>query len=219
MTAGATPPRIRLVLADDHPIVLQGLRQVFDRQTDMEVLATCQDGNAALAAVRERHPDVLVLDVRMPGLDGLGVLRKIVGDKLPTRVVLLTAALDNAQVLEAVRLGVGGVVLKEMPPQALLESVRRVHAGGQAIEQETLGRALGQMLKREAASREAAAVLTVRELEIVRMVSQGLRNKQVADRLFISEGTVNIHLHNIYEKLNVGGRVELVLYAREKGLI
>jgi DNA-binding NarL/FixJ family response regulator len=210
---------IRLVLADDHPIVLHGLQQLFERQSDMQVVAACADGAGALAVVREARPDVLVLDVRMPGMDGLAVLREVTRAQLPTRVVLLTAALDDRQVLEAVRLGVAGVVLKEMAPQALIASVRKVYAGGQAIEQETLGRALGQILKREAAGREAAALLTARELEIVHMVAQGLRNKQVADRLFISEGTVKIHLHNIYEKLKVDGRVELVLYARDKGLI
>jgi DNA-binding NarL/FixJ family response regulator len=214
-----TDAPIRLVLADDHPIVLQGLQQLFERQPDMEVLAACADGSGALAVVRDRRPDVLVLDVRMPGMDGLAVLRELARERLATRVVLLTAALDDRQVLEAVRLGVAGVVLKETAPQALVAAVRKVHAGGQAIEQETLGRVLGQVLDREEAGREAAALLTARELEIVRMVATGLRNKQVADRLFISEGTVKIHLHNIYEKLKVDGRVELALYARDKGLV
>jgi DNA-binding NarL/FixJ family response regulator len=208
-----------LVLADDHPIVLDGLERLFTGQADLAVVARCVDGTEALRAVREHRPDVLVLDVRMPGLDGFAIIRELRREALPTRVVLLSAELDEDQVLEAMRLGVRGVVLKEMAPRMLVECVRKVVAGEQWIERRSLGRALDRMLRREAGLREVAALLTAREIEIVRLVAEGLRNQAIAERLHISEGTVKVHLHNIYEKLGVDSRVALTVYAREKGLV
>jgi DNA-binding NarL/FixJ family response regulator len=210
---------VRLILADDHPIVLDGLEQLFRAQKDFAVVARCQDGAETLRAVRQHRPDVLLLDIRMPAPDGLQVIRELRKDSLPTRVVILTAALEEDDVLEAVRLGVQGVVLKEMSPEMLMECVRKVAAGEQWIERRSLTRALDKMLRREAGFRDASAVLTAREIEIVRLAAQGLRNQAIADRLHISEGTVKVHLHNIYEKLGIDGRVPLTLYAREKGLL
>ena len=120
---------------------------------------------------------------------------------------------------EAVRLGARGVVLKESSPETLLECVRRVYRGEQWIDRETMTRAFGHAMQREAAMREASRILTPREIEIVRMIAQGLRNRVIAERLSISEGTVKIHLHNVYEKLGIDGRLELMLYAQEKGLV
>lgn len=209
----------RIALADDHPIVLDGLEQLFRLEPDFEVVARCRDGQETLSVVREQRPDLLILDVRMPGTDGLAVLRAIRDEGLPTRVVLLTAALDDEQLVEAVRLGVRGVVLKETAPKLLVKAMREVHAGGQWLEPGVVSRALRKLVQKDAGLREAEKVLTPRELEIVRMAGSGLRNRQIADRLFISEGTVKIHFHNIYQKLQVNGRLELALYARDKGLV
>ena len=121
--------------------------------------------------------------------------------------------------VEAVRLGVQGIVLKENALQVLVQAVREVHAGGQWLEQRAAGRALAKMLQRQAGERDLAAVLTQREIEIVRMVATGLRNKEIARRLSITEGTVKIHLHNIFEKLKVESRLELTLRAQSKGLV
>jgi two-component system nitrate/nitrite response regulator NarL len=210
---------IGLVLADDHPIVLDGLDHLFRQEEDFKVLARCRDGEETLQAVRKHHPDVLILDLRMPGKDGLAVLREVRKEKLATRVVLLTAEMSDAEALEAIRLRVNGVVLKEMAPQLLVKCIRKVHAGGQWWEKRSLGRAMETMLRREAGEREIAGVLTPRELQIVRLVASGLHNKEIADKLGISEGTVKIHLHHIYEKLHVDGRLELTLYAQDKGLV
>jgi len=210
---------IRVVLVDDHPIVLQGLQHLFERQADFEVVSCCEDAAAAIEAVRAQHPDVLVLDLRMPGANGLDVLRTMCNERIPCRTVLLTAAITEEQVLEAVKLGAAGLVLKESPPDTLVSCVRRVHQGEQWIDQDTVSRAFRAVLDREAAAREASLTLTPREIEIVRMVAQGLRNKAIAERLSISEGTVKVHLHNIYEKFGVDGRLELVLCAQQKGLI
>ena len=210
---------IRIAVADDHPIVLQGLQQLLERQPDFEVVAVCADGVATISAVRARRPDVLLLDLRMPGQSGLDVLRALDQDGLRCRTVLLTAAVTDEDVLEAVRLGATGLVLKESTPDTLLACIRRVHEGGEWIDRDTASRAVRVALGREEAVRTITETLTPRELEIVRMVAQGLRNKMIAERLSISEGTVKVHLHNIYEKLDVGGRLELVLCAQQKGLV
>ncbi len=210
---------IGLVLADDHPIVLDGLEQLFRLEQDFKVLARCRDGDETLQAVRKYRPDVLLLDIRMPGKSGLAVLREMKREKLPTRVVLLTGAIDENEALEAMRLRVSGVVLKEMAPQLLVKCVRKVHAGGQWFEKRSFARALETLLQREAGARQIAVLLTPRETEIVRLVAIGLHNKEIAGKLLISEGTVKIHLHHIYEKLHVDGRLELTLYAQDKGLL
>jgi DNA-binding NarL/FixJ family response regulator len=209
---------IRVVLADDHPIVLQGLAQLFAVENEFQVMARCSDGEEALAAAETHQPDVLVLDVRMPRLDGLGVLRALAARKSPVRVVLLTAEVNDNEVLEAIRLGACAIVLKETASQNLLHAVRAASRGEQLHDDRSVRRALDHLLRREAGVAEARRVLTARELDIVRMAARGLRNRQIADELSISEGTVKIHLHSIYAKLGVSGRVELTLYAREHAL-
>lgn len=210
---------IRLVLGDDHPIVLDGLENLFRLEPDFRVVARCVNGEECLVAVRRHQPDVLVLDLRMPRKDGLTVLRELHREKHPAKVVLLAAALEEEEVLEALRLGVRGMVLKELAPQMVVQCVRKVYAGEQWLEKQAFGRALETLLRREAGEREAAGVLTPRELEMVGMVARGLRNKEMSERMNISEGTVKIHLHHIYRKLKVENRVDLILYAQSKRLV
>jgi DNA-binding NarL/FixJ family response regulator len=210
---------IRLVIADDHAVVLKGLESLLTLEPDLAVLATCADGKATLDAVRQHHPDVLLLDLMMPGLDGLGVLRALKTERKPPRVVLLTANIEDQEVLDAMELGVAGVFLKEMPPHLLVQCIRKVHAGEQWIETQSVTRAVGRLLQRQSSEREMARILTPRELEIVRMVAQGQRTSAIASTLNVSQGTVKTHLHNIYDKLNLDGRVALTVFAREKGLV
>jgi DNA-binding NarL/FixJ family response regulator len=210
---------IRLVVADDHPIVLHGLQQLFARHSDFTVIAACPDGASAVDAVRTHRPDILVLDLRMSPMNGFDVLRALARERLQPRTVLLTAAITDDEIVEAMHLGAMGLVLKEASPDALLDCVRRVDRGEQWIERDTVTQAFKSVLKRESAALTVSTPLTPRELEIVRMVAHGLRNKAIAERLSISEGTVKVHLHNIYEKLGVDGRLELVLCAQEKGLV
>src|SRR5947207_9637106 len=155
---------IRLTLADDHPVVLHGLQRLFGTQSDFAVVACCGGGDEALDAIRHARPDVLVLDLRMPGRSGLDVLRAMAAEKQPCRTVLLTAAISDDDIVEAVRLGVNGIVMKESPPDALVECVRRVARGEQSIEQDTLAKAFGRVLRHEAAAREVAGRLTPREI-------------------------------------------------------
>jgi two-component system, NarL family, nitrate/nitrite response regulator NarL len=207
-----------LVLADDHPIILEGLEQLFSRHKDFQVLATCTSGQDAIDAVRKHRPDVIVLDVKMPNGDGLAVLKQIRDDRLPTRVILLTASMQEDEVLQAMESGVWGLVLKEAAAVSLVDSVRKVTRGERALDQSLIVRALDRAVERHTGLRHAADVLSRRETEIVKMVAAGMRNKEIATKLFIGEGTVKTHLHAIYKKLSVHGRVELTLYAREHGI-
>ena len=210
--------RIRIVLADDHVIVLDGLEQLFRLEPELEVVARSTTAEAAVKAVQEHRPDVLVLDLVMPGHDGMWVLRELSELNLPTRTVLLTAHVEENRLVEAIRLGVWGIVLKEMAPRMLMECVRKGHAGEKWLEQQSVTRAIERMQKRESEIDRLTRLLTPRELEIVRLASEGLRNKEIGERLSITEGTVKIHLHNIYEKLGVTGRSQLILYATKHGL-
>jgi DNA-binding NarL/FixJ family response regulator len=209
---------IRIVLADDHRIILEGLEQLFRREKDFEVIGTATNGEDALATVRAKRPDVLVLDINMPKGNGLWVLKSVHTEKLKTRVVLLTATLDDDEVLEAMQSGVSGLVLKEAAAVNLVDTVRRVQRGERALEPMLVSRALERLSQREEA-RKIVEVLSKRETEIVKMVASGLRNKEIALKLSIGEGTVKTHLHTIYETLGVPGRVELAMYALERGII
>jgi two-component system nitrate/nitrite response regulator NarL len=210
---------ISLVLADDHPLVHDGFELLCSREGDFRLLAKCQDGEEALQSVRRSLPDILVLETSLPKMDGFAVLREIRRDRLPTRAVILTAALDDEQALEALRLGVRGVVLKSMPTKLLAQCIRKVHAGGQWLEKQSAGRAIEKMLLREAGARRLANILTPREIEIARMVAQGQSNREISEKLLVREGTVKIHLHNVYKKLGIDNRVDLTLYAQKKGLV
>jgi len=209
---------IRIVIADDHPIVLRGLAGLFEVEADMALMASCVDGDEALAAVRAHKPDVLVLDLKMPGMNGLQVLHEIRREGLDTRVVVLTAEADDDQLLECLRLGVKGFMLKEQASAQLVNCIRRVRAGAQCIDAQLSTRALDTLLRNEAVVHGDAVHLTRREAELVRLVGRGLRNREIAERLSIGEGTVKAHLHNVFRKLGVETRVALALYAQRNGL-
>src|SRR5215510_2878355 len=149
---------IRLVIADDHPLMLNGLESLFHLEPDVEVLARCRDGEETLQAVYQHRPDILILDIRMPRKDGLAVLQELHEGKLPTRVVVLTAELCENDALRLLRLGVSGVVLKEMAPHLLVQCIRKVHAGEPWVERRSVSRVLDKLLRREAGARELTGV-------------------------------------------------------------
>jgi two-component system, NarL family, nitrate/nitrite response regulator NarL len=210
---------IRLVLVDDHPIILHGLQRLFESEADIEVVRTCSKVDDAVAAVRTTSPDVLVLDLKMQDGHGLDVLRALKAEGKSCPTVILTAAMRDDELTAAMALGVAGIVLKEAPPASLVDCVRDVHRGTRRIDVDALTRSVARGRPRPQAPDERTPPLTPRETEIVRLVAQGLRNKELAQRLSITEGTVKIHLHNIYDKLGVDGRLELVLSAQQKGLV
>jgi DNA-binding NarL/FixJ family response regulator len=209
---------MRVVLADDHAIVLHGLESLFLAHRGFDVVACCRDGAAAVNAVRHGNADVLVVDLRMPGFGAIDVQRAIVDEGLRIRTIVLTAAHTDAELIELLRLGIVGLVLKESSPDALIDCVRRVGRGERVISAALIDRARREQLRRTAIDQSVAHALTARELDIVKLVALGRRNKAVAETLAISEGTVKIHLHNIYQKLEVDGRLELLLWAQEQGI-
>jgi DNA-binding NarL/FixJ family response regulator len=210
---------IRIVLADTHALVLMGLDRLFENEPRFQVVGRVSTPLAALDRVREQGPDVLVMDFLDDGREGLGILQQLQKERTFTRVIILTAGANEREILEAIRLGADGVVLKEMAPRLLLDAVQKVHKGGRWVETDLAARTMQEMLKRDAAIDRLACVLTGREIEVARQASVGLSNAKIAERLHISEGTVKLHLHHIYAKLHVAGRVDLTAYAREIGLV
>jgi len=206
------------VIADDHPIVARGLEALLGMEPGFQIIARSTDGEQALRAVRAHRPDLLILDLNMPGKNGLEVLKEIKAAKLPTRVVLLVAQIQDEELLEATRLDVGGVVLKELAPRLLVQCLRKVYAGERWIERTSAARAFEKLLRREANVRDLARLLTAREIEIVKMVARGLRYRVIAEELSVSEGTVKTHLHSVFEKLGVRSRGELIAYCHQKGI-
>ncbi len=208
---------IRIAIVDDHALVLHGLKRLFDGESEFEVVECCGNGPDAILAARTGKVDVLLLDIKMRGMSGIDVLRTLSSERLKCSTVLLTAALSDADAVEGLRLGARGIVLKESSPDELLDCIRHVARGERWVDSETMTRAMETIARRDATG-DPNRLLTARELEIVRMIAEGLRNKAIAERLSISEGTVKIHLHNVYEKLGLDGRLELMLHAQKHGL-
>jgi DNA-binding NarL/FixJ family response regulator len=204
---------LRILLADDHPLVLDGLENLFRTEEEFEVVARCVNGRETLAAIHRHVPDVLILDLRMQEIGGLEVLRRLNEERIAVRTVVLTAGMREREMMEAVRLGALGVVLKESAPGVLVDCVRAVARGERYLQPRFLQQAMAT-----ASMNPPEPALTPRELDLVRMVAQGLRNRQIAERLFITEGTVKVHLHNIYDKLGLDGRLALLRYAEDRGL-
>ncbi len=210
---------IRIVLADDHPLIVNGLRHLLEDREDFEIAAVCVDGNEILGAVRTYKPDVLILDLRMPGKDGIAVAREIHECGIPVKVVVLTGQLNEKEATQCLRLGVKGIVLKEMAPELLVNCLYKVCSGGEWIERSSSGKILHSMLHREKRVEEIKRRLTEREFEMVTLVGLGLRNKEIAEKLSISEETVKKHLYRIYQKLQIEARSQLIRYAHVEELI
>lgn len=220
--------RIRILIADDHPIVRDALKKLLSVESDFEIVGEAGDGRQALDMVHELEPDVLLLDLRMPLVDGLATLEALQNDSSRTRVIVLTASDDKTDFVKAMRLGSRGILLKQAPPDLITRSIRKVHAGEIWLDSDTTSAVMemfssGQSatslpaMKQQAKGRERSP-LSARETEIVQLVAQGYKNKEMAEKMFISEQTVKNHLHNIFDKLGVSDRLELALYAIHNNL-
>src|SRR5918998_657298 len=207
MSAGS--PAMRVILADDHPVFLGGLRALIQTDPMFQVVATCPDGTTALQTILELRPDLAVLDVSMPGCTGVDVLTELGNRGLRTRVILLTASAGDHQIVEAVERGEYGLMLKDAAADTLLECMRSVSAGRRWLPSDLVEASLGREKAKHARTNQVETVLTAREREIVSLVAEGRSNKEIARHLGVSDGTVKIHLHNIYRKLDVGNRTAL----------
>lgn len=200
---------IRVVVADDHPVVLSGVEQILRAERDFEVVATCTDGEAALASIRQHLPDVAILDLRMPRRDGLSVLRDIRKSLAHVRVILLTAALTRQEAEEAMQNGVDGVVLKEAALGVLVQAARTVHSGRKWLDSTDLRLILHAGANNEYLEPEIAAKLTGRESEIVMMIAHGKPIAEIARDVGISEGSVRIHAERICRKARLNSPAEI----------
>jgi DNA-binding NarL/FixJ family response regulator len=214
----ADPEAIRVVLADRQPLVLLGVQHLLSQEPGFAVLASCRNAKQCLEAMRATQPDILVLDLHLHEQDAFEMLRTLVAEGSPVKVLVLTESIEEKELIQILRLGVRGVMLKEMAPQQLTPSLRKIHAGGDWYERQSFGSALRLLLRREDRLREVAGRLTPREFAIARLVARGLDNPEIARRLSIAEGTVKLYLHRIYAKLGVKGRLHLVLLLQESGL-
>jgi DNA-binding NarL/FixJ family response regulator len=227
-TEALTSPKIRIVVADDHPIFRDGLCKLLALEDDFEVVAQASDGRQVLEVLQQTQPDILLLDLKMPGLDGLGALQKLQAARNKTRVIVLTASDDKNEFVQAMKLGTSGIVLKQTATELLIKSIRKVHAGEIWLDSHTTAAVIRQFVAADEPpvpvappppSRERErSPLSQREREIVALVAQGFKNKEMAEKMFISEQTVKNHLHNIFDKLGVSDRLELALYAIHNNL-
>jgi two-component system nitrate/nitrite response regulator NarL len=211
---------IRILVADDHAIFRDGLRKLLEGADDVQIVGEASNGVECTKMLAKLKPDILLLDLRMPEKDGLGVLEEVNFDTLPTRVIVLTAAEDDRDVVRAMRLGARGVVLKQSASDLLVKSIRKVNEGEIWLDNRMTAEVIDAFKKSsEAGQRREKPLLSDREKEIVQLVAQGFRNREIGEKLFISEQTVKNHLHNIFDKLGVSDRLELALYAIHHRLI
>jgi two-component system nitrate/nitrite response regulator NarL len=205
---------VRVVLADDHPIVLTGLRAVLQVEPGVEIVAAAPEGATALELIRAHEPDIAVLDIDMPQLTGLDVLEALEADGLSTRVVFLTGSASDEQIATAVEQGAWGILLKENALSVLTECLEAVSSGQRWLPEALIAPAVRRATERRERDGQLERVLTAREHEIAGLVAQGLSNKHICRRLSISEGTVKVHLHNMYEKLQISNRTVLAAWMR-----
>lgn len=215
-------PRIRVLIADDHAIVLQALRSVLLRAGDIEVIGAARDGATAVKEALRLYPDVVLLDYYMPGMDGAEATRRI-KEKLPhAKIVMLTGAEDEAARMSAVEAGVSGYLTKDTALQQIVEAVRDVHAGKVLIPPSVLAELLQRLVamrKKTEEARKLASLLTQRELEVVRAIAAGESNKEITERLYISMHTLRNHLRNVMAKLDCRSKTEVLTLALRHGLV
>lgn len=209
---------VSVVAADGHPVYLAGLTHLFSMLSGVKLLAACPSAAKTREILSVQPSDILLLDINLPDCRGFDLIREIREKNPQQKIILLTTRLNEEQTIEVLRLQVQGVILKDMSIPLLLQCVNKVAAGGQWLEKKSIGQAFEKMLFREAGARRLATILTDREVEVMRLVSQGMSNRQIAEKLCLSLGTVKIHIHNIYKKIGVGNRVDLTRYAQKKGI-
>ena len=207
---------IRILLVDDHPLMRRGMRDLLAMEDDLLPVGEAGTGEEALRLVDELDPDLILLDLNMPGMDGLETLQRLREAKVDARIILFTVSDDQSHVLEALRQGADGYLLKDMDPEQLVEQVRAAANGKLALTSE-LTLILAQAIRERPsnASQNANASLTKREKDVLRLIAKGLSNKMIARKLGITEGTVKVHVKNLLHKLGLRSRVEAAVWAME----
>lgn len=201
---------IRILCVEDHPVFREGLRAMIGSEPDMEFVGHAPNGVEAIAQFRLHRPDITLMDLRLPGADGTDVLISIRGEFPQARIIMLTTSDGDAEILRAMRAGASAYILKSMPMDELLDVIRAVHGGRRHVPPEVAAR-LAQYMGDDD--------LTARELDVLHLIRDGYRNKQIADQLTISENTVNFHIKNLMEKLRANDRTHAVTIALRRGLL
>jgi DNA-binding NarL/FixJ family response regulator len=204
------PAKIRVLSIDDHALVREGLAALINSQTDMCVVGQGSTGHEAIQLFRELQPDVALMDLRLPDMSGIDVMITILSGSQQARVIMVTSSEGDVEMERALAGGAKGYILKSMPPREVLEAIRKVHAGKKAIPPEIAAQLADHM---------SDETLTAREIEILQQVAEGSRNRDIADRLFISEGTVKVHIQHIMGKLGANDRTQAITIAVRRGII
>jgi DNA-binding NarL/FixJ family response regulator len=210
---------IRVVLADDQPLVRTGLRMILAAEADIELVAEATNGREAVAAAAQHHPDVVLMDVRMPGVDGIEATRAVTAVDDPPRVLVLTTFDLDEVVYDALRAGASGFLLKDAPEERLITAIRVVADGGSLFAPSVTRRLIEEFARRPQHSAPDTSGLTEREIEVLRLVARGLSNAEIAQTLFLTENTVKTHVARVLMKLGVRDRVQAVVAAYESGLV
>ena len=213
-----TTELIRVLIADDHPIVRQGLEILINSQSDMILIGQATNGNEAVLLIKESKPDVVVMDLKMPVVNGLSAIEEIKKSELEIPILVLTSFPDDEMVISAIQLGANGVMLKDSPPEQLLNSIRDV-VHGQSPLHPSVAHKLMQKKQQSDALATVNSQLTVREIDVLKCMAQGLSNREIALKLAISTRTVTTHVRNILDKLGLENRTQAALYAVEHRIV
>ena len=213
-----TTELIRVLIADDHPIVRQGLEILINSQSDMILIGQATNGNEAVLLIKESKPDVVVMDLKMPVKNGLSAIEEIKKSELEIPILVLTSFPDDEMVISAIQLGANGVMLKDSPPEQLLNSIRDV-VHGQSPLHPSVAHKLMLKIQQSAAQSTVNTLLTVREIDVLKCMAQGLSNREIALKLAISTRTVTTHVRNILDKLGLENRTQAALYAVEHRIV
>ena len=206
-----------MIIVDDHPVVRQGLRTFLETQKDLDIVSEAADGEEALAQIGESVPDVVLMDLVLPGIDGIEATRRARELSPSTKVIVLTSFADDEKVFPAIKAGAAGYLLKDVEPTQLADAIRSVHAG-EALLHPTVAARLMQEVSTADDRRGPGGTLTERELEVLRLLARGMSNREIAKQLTVSEKTVKTHVSNILAKLHLADRTQAALYAVRRGI-
>ena len=209
---------IRILIADDHPIVRQGLATVLDQQEDFEVVGQAVDGFDAVAKARGLLPDIILMDLQMPEMDGVEAIKRIIGEGLDTKIIILTTYATDEYIFSGIESGARGYLLKDSPPDEVVKAIRTVHQGESMIQPRVASRLLDRLAQLSHAH-PPETLLSRREIEVLQLICTGAANKQIASDLQIGQSTVKTHIVRIFSKLGVNGRTEAVAEGLKKGII